>query len=92
MAVEQVELRRDHLLAIAHQHVPATAGKGAGVDALLGEKAPGMLAEVVVHRRIEHIAVQPVPGGLPYLAHQQAIGLDRLDAAANARYNFSERR
>ena len=41
-----------------------------------------MLAEVVVHRGVEHVPAQPVPRGLPHLADEQDVGIYGLYGAA----------
>ena len=82
MAVKQVELRRGDLSFVAHEHIRAAPGKGACVNAALGEKVPAVVAEVIVHGGVEHVAAEPVPGAAPDFAYEQRVALDRLAAAA----------
>ena len=78
MAVEQVELGKGCLPLVAHQQHAHARVEVLRADAALGEKALAEAAEVVVHRRIHHVALQIVAGVLPHLADDDGILLRAL--------------
>ena len=81
MAVQQIQLRRGDLQLVAQEHVRDPSGKCKGIHTAPGEKQLAMLAEVIVHGRVEHIPLQPVPCRLPDLTDQECLrlhGLHRL--------------
>ena len=75
MTVQKVQLRREHLQPVAHEHIRNAPGKGRRVNALFGEKRTAVLPEVVVHGGVENITVQPMLGSFPHLTNQDTLRL-----------------
>ena len=82
MAVQQIQLRREHLQPVAHEHIRNTPGEFCCVDALFGEKCAAVLPEIVVHGGIEHVPLKPVTGTLPHLTDQQRFRILAFDRTA----------
>ena len=82
VAVQQIQLRREHLQPVAHEHIRNTPGEFCCVDALFGEKSAAVLPEIVVHGGVEHVPLKPVTGAFPDLADQQRFRILAFDRTA----------
>ena len=84
VAVQKIQLRRNHLQPVTHPHVGNAPRKIRRVDGLLGKKQLAVLSEVIVHGGVEHIALKPVSGTLPDLADEQGLRVHFLDGPAES--------
>ena len=79
MAVKEIELCRNCLHPVAHEHIGDPSGKVSSINGGFCKEQVTVLPKIVVHCRVEHITLEPMAGGFPDFADQQDIRLDFLD-------------
>ena len=74
MAVQQIQLGIQGIFTIAKQKGGNICVKDFRADRFLSKKSAGVSAKVIIHSRIQHIAIQVMRRVFPNLSNDECIG------------------